>query len=524
MCELVSRPLVRVASRLYCTKQQQDSVFTLLALSLSLSLSDTWISFPSLSFFSFVVCCYSCFDRPRRILKNGTDPFRSFSLMSYFVASSNNGHFIKFELFDTAKSYQCHFAQLGSFVVSIAHYMRAVYNYRVLAEGQAFALPDDVGYLNCIPLKLDAYWQYGERFGTTTTDDAAAADDDNGEAEDSEEDDDEANQTQPENILYAKVGCMNKETFSSAKFQLHVYTDNMCTVPYEDGQTSQQHAKNGYAIDFDQYYTVAANEEEGDDNNNGDGDDEKEAMDYDDDSNILQFSTHVSFRPTFLQCQNCKPGAISDTFNKFEGAWYDDAFISQYGYRQSEYEEEEEEEEKGCQSNCQYFSYYDLDDTFADDFNNHYDDDAYVAANGGGQSNGAAADDAYYNAVDDAYMSYNSNNNNNNNNGDDEWSGYNQYYYNMNTDDANNNNNNNGNNRKHRRRFLGDGNSNQHNTKESARSLVSLSLSTPSTTSTAIAISPSSSASSPPQRRLVPNEKEFKVRCVCCTVLCGNFL
>ena len=448
--------------------------------------------------------------------------------MSYFVASSNNGHFIKFELFDTAKSYQCHFAQLGSFVVSIAHYMRAVYNYRVLAEGQAFALPDDVGYLNCIPLKLDAYWQYGERFGTTTTDDAAAADDDNGEAEDSEEDDEEANQTQPENILYAKVGCMNKETFSSAKFQLHVYTDNMCTVPYEDGQTSQQHAKNGYAIDFDQYYTVAANdEEEGDDNNqnnNGD-DDEEEAMDYDDESNILQFSTHVSFRPTFLQCQNCKPGAISDTFNKFEGAWYDDAFISQYGYRQSEYEEEEEEEEKGCQSNCQYFSYYDLDDTFADDFNNHYDDDAYVAANGGGQSNGAAADDAYYNAVDDAYMSYNSNNNNNNNNGDDEWSGYNQYYYNMNTDDANNNNNNNnGNNRKHRRRFLGDGNSNQHNTKESARSLVSLSLSTPSTTSTAIAIAPSSSASSPPQRRLVPNEKEFKVRCVCCTVLCGNFL
>ena len=184
MCELVSRPLVRVASRLYCTKQQQDSVFTLLALSLSLSLGHLdLISFP----FFLLVCCCSCFDRPRRILKNGTDPFRSFSLMSYFVASSNNGHFIKFELFDTAKSYQCHFAQLGSFVVSIAHYMRAVYNYRVLAEGQAFALPDDVGYLNCIPLKLDAYWQYGERFGTTTTDDAAAADDDNnGEAEDSE--------------------------------------------------------------------------------------------------------------------------------------------------------------------------------------------------------------------------------------------------------------------------------------------------------------------------------------------------
>ena len=55
---------------------------------------------------------------------------------------------IKFELFDTENSYQCHFAQIGTFVVSIAHYMRAYFNHQALVNGQEFALPSDAGYLN----------------------------------------------------------------------------------------------------------------------------------------------------------------------------------------------------------------------------------------------------------------------------------------------------------------------------------------------------------------------------------------
>lgn len=55
---------------------------------------------------------------------------------------------IKFELFESESSYQCHFAQLGTFVVSIAHYMRAYFNYQALVNGNEFELPGDAGYLN----------------------------------------------------------------------------------------------------------------------------------------------------------------------------------------------------------------------------------------------------------------------------------------------------------------------------------------------------------------------------------------
>jgi hypothetical protein len=62
--------------------------------------------------------------------------------------NSNNGHMIKFEFFDSDNAYQCHFAELGTFVVSIAHYMRAYFNYQAVANGLDFALPEDAGYLN----------------------------------------------------------------------------------------------------------------------------------------------------------------------------------------------------------------------------------------------------------------------------------------------------------------------------------------------------------------------------------------
>ena len=55
---------------------------------------------------------------------------------------------IKFQLFDTAQSYQCHFAEISTFVVSIAHYMRAYFNYQALQEGKDFQLPEDAAFLN----------------------------------------------------------------------------------------------------------------------------------------------------------------------------------------------------------------------------------------------------------------------------------------------------------------------------------------------------------------------------------------
>jgi hypothetical protein len=55
---------------------------------------------------------------------------------------------IKFQMFDSAASYQCHFSDISTFVVSIAHYMRAYFNYQALSEGKDFVLPDDAAYLN----------------------------------------------------------------------------------------------------------------------------------------------------------------------------------------------------------------------------------------------------------------------------------------------------------------------------------------------------------------------------------------
>lgn len=61
---------------------------------------------------------------------------------------SNNGHMIKFAFFESDTSYQCHFSEIGTFVVSIAHYMRAYFNYQALVHGEDFELPSDAGYLN----------------------------------------------------------------------------------------------------------------------------------------------------------------------------------------------------------------------------------------------------------------------------------------------------------------------------------------------------------------------------------------
>lgn len=60
---------------------------------------------------------------------------------------------IKFQLFDSANSYQCHFAEISTFVVSISHYMRAFFNYQALKLGSDFTLPSDAAFLDVSVLR-----------------------------------------------------------------------------------------------------------------------------------------------------------------------------------------------------------------------------------------------------------------------------------------------------------------------------------------------------------------------------------
>ena len=159
-----------------------------------------------------------------------------------------NGHMIKYELYEKSNNFQCHNNNVGTFVVSISHYMRAYFNYQALLRGENFKLPSDAGYLNCVLLQQTAY---------------------------------------SDTKLYAKIGCLEKDSSTSTKLQLHVYTDKQCSTPYDDGQDSSKFRK-GYNING--YY----------------------------------FSSKVSFRPPFYSCMNCKPETISDSFSKRKTFWYDD--------------------------------------------------------------------------------------------------------------------------------------------------------------------------------------------------------
>ena len=99
--------------------------------------------------------------------------------------------------------------------------------------------------------------------------------------------------------LYAKIGCMDRETYTSTKLQIHVYTDDQCSVKYDDGESNRFHSTRGYEING--YY----------------------------------FSTRVSFRPPFYSCQSCQIGEIADTFNKKFGNWYDDDYIAEHGRKEN---------------------------------------------------------------------------------------------------------------------------------------------------------------------------------------------
>eukprot|EP00557_Chaetoceros_sp_GSL56_P002657 CAMPEP_0176497604 /NCGR_PEP_ID=MMETSP0200_2-20121128/11817_1 /TAXON_ID=947934 /ORGANISM="Chaetoceros sp., Strain GSL56" /LENGTH=539 /DNA_ID=CAMNT_0017895637 /DNA_START=130 /DNA_END=1750 /DNA_ORIENTATION=- len=179
--------------------------------------------------------------------------FDMVAIMPISCINYMNGHMIKFEMYENKNNFQCHANNLGTFVVSISHYMRAYFNYQALIRGEDFKLPSDAGYLNCVMLQQTAY---------------------------------------SDTKLYAKIGCLERETYTSTKLKLHVYTDKQCSVPYDDGNSNSK----GY--DINGYY----------------------------------FNSKVSFRPPFYSCASCKPSEISSSFSKRKTFWYDDD-AAQKGYQ-----------------------------------------------------------------------------------------------------------------------------------------------------------------------------------------------
>ena len=262
--------------------------------------------------------------------------------------------------------------------------MRAYFNYQALSQGRDFSLPSDAGYLNCVPLSSfssssSQQEQQGDDDGVE--EEQGMDEEDNNENNGEGEDDDVNN-----NQLYAKIGCMERETFTSTRLQLHLYTDAQCSEPYDDGLEGRTHSNKGYEIDGE------------------------------------MFSTRVSFRPPFFTCQSCSPDVISETFNKKYGTWYDDDYISEHGQKRGE---DNDPEDQGGDDG--------INGDDASSSSSYYKDDGYV-------------DDTYMSANDDLGQYNNGNPYNNYNNNRQKYN-YDQYTQNINkqyyyTDDYNNNNNN----------------------------------------------------------------------------------
>lgn len=244
-----------------------------------------------------------------------------FSTPPHLSTHSHNGHMIKFQLFEKSNYNNCHFKNLGTFVVSIAHYMRAYFNYQALTEGTDFKLPSDASYLNCVKLAESANLNYA---------------------------------------LYAKIGCQQRDTYTSTRLQLILYEDAQCSQPFENSEETK--VKDGYYVG--DYF----------------------------------MSNKVSFRPPFYNCQSCRPDAVSDTFSKAETAWYDDDHISEFGSKNNN------EDENDADDNANGY-YAKADDYTVDDQYNYQQDDAnggnYVAQDDVVQYNYQQHDDDFY-QMDDA--------------------------------------------------------------------------------------------------------------------------
>ena len=124
--------------------------------------------------------------------------------------------------------------------------------------------------------------------------------------------------------LYAKIGCKDRETFTSTRLALRLYTDATCSTPYDDGYPSQRHSAKGYET--------------------------KGGL----------ISSDVSFRPPFYTCHSCSPDVISETFNKRR--WYDDDYINNNNNNDAG-EQNNENQDNG------------------DEGDDYFVDDAYLSAN-----------------------------------------------------------------------------------------------------------------------------------------------
>lgn len=157
---------------------------------------------------------------------------------------------IKYELYAQSYKAQCSSKPIGTYVTSLHRFMNSYWNYQALEQGDQFTLPSDFAYLNyCL--------------GT--------------------------NEFVNGKKIYAKIGCAQKEKFASVKLRVYMYEDNVCTIPYEDGQSISQRISHGYQINGNTY------------------------------------STEVSFRPPFYSCEHCTP-TISDSFEKEN--WHDDDSVN----------------------------------------------------------------------------------------------------------------------------------------------------------------------------------------------------
>jgi hypothetical protein len=233
---------------------------------------------------------------------------------------------IKFQFFEKSSGYNCHFKNLGTFVVSIAHFMRAYFNYQALTEGTDFKLPADASYLNCVKLAESNNMNYP---------------------------------------LYAKIGCQHRDTYTSTKLQLILYTDKQCSTPFEN--TEDEKVKDGYYVG--DYF----------------------------------MSNKVSFRPPFYSCESCLPETVSETFTKSGTAWYDDDYISKHGKKTYK-------ENYGADDGNQYANNHDDangyyvkadDDAIDDQYDNANDNGNYVAQDDMVKYNYKQhADDAFY-QIDD---------------------------------------------------------------------------------------------------------------------------
>jgi hypothetical protein len=125
--------------------------------------------------------------------------------------------------------------------------------------------------------------------------------------------------------LYAKIGCKDRETFTSTRLALRLYTDATCSTPYDDGYPSQRHSAKGYET--------------------------KGGL----------ISSDVSFRPPFYTCHSCIPDVVSETFNKRR--WYDDDYINNNDNKNDAGQQNDENQDNG------------------DEGDDYFVDDAYLAAN-----------------------------------------------------------------------------------------------------------------------------------------------